>query len=496
VLDTAVQHYQQQQAIGRLTITAAGNVWANLDPANLDRSWAALNDRMLATVASGQMLAAQQADPYLTAVLTEQGIDAAADGTVVPRAFAGIASDGRSLDTLLYEPVIAVKSAIGRGAPVDRAMGTGAASLQRIVGTQVADAGRTAVGAGTVARRHVEGHVRVLSPPSCGRCAVLAGRWYRWSAGFARHPHCDCQMLPSSHDRADDLTTDPRAYFDRLSSDDQAKYFGTAEAQAIRDGADIGRVVNAARGTYTAGARQYTRELGRSRRLTPEQIYRDARGDRESGIRLLREHGYLTGTPRRDLVPERVLGEVAIDGTPAGLFAGENAPYLEAWLHENAAWRQAWYAEHTPAESQVASALFRRWDDDIAGWDTAWEAAPLPVRNPLRRVSAEQSLREEYDLFVDAQYVDALDVTNGNLLSKEGQAASAKGSVDDYTVFSGKLNTRHVSEELLRYWQDHPRLTFQQFKAQAHRRAGDVAAAEGTASRMNSIDTVRGVVRR
>jgi hypothetical protein len=34
------------------------------------------------------------------------------------------------------------------------------------------------------------GWIRVLDPPSCGRCAILAGRFYKWSDGFLRHPNC------------------------------------------------------------------------------------------------------------------------------------------------------------------------------------------------------------------------------------------------------------------------------------------------------------------
>src|SRR5690348_18342012 len=37
----------------------------------------------------------------------------------------------------------------------------------------------------------------LLNPPSCQRCAILAGRWYRWSQGFLRHPRCDCVNLPA-----------------------------------------------------------------------------------------------------------------------------------------------------------------------------------------------------------------------------------------------------------------------------------------------------------
>jgi hypothetical protein len=44
----------------------------------------------------------------------------------------------------------------------------------------------------------------------------------------------------------------------------------------------------------TADGRLYTTEAaGRRPRLMPEQIYREAHGDRGEAIRLLRLHGYL-----------------------------------------------------------------------------------------------------------------------------------------------------------------------------------------------------------
>jgi hypothetical protein len=99
------------------------------------------------------------------------------------------------------------------------------------------------------------------------------------------------------------LRTDPDAYFHSLSSEDQERYFGKANAKAIRDGANMGRVVNAtgrSSGTYIAGERKFTtdattaRGTGRRARLTPEAIYREA-ADRTDAVRLLRLHGYLTG---------------------------------------------------------------------------------------------------------------------------------------------------------------------------------------------------------
>lgn len=330
----AAAHDRQQRAISKRIAAEAAKAWAQLDPQFLDRSW---NDsagpRILAAVSAGQLLAATSADPYLDQVLPAQGIDPDADGTVEPRSLTGVASDGRDLGSLLYETIITVKSAIAQGSGIIQALTSGLLQLDMIVRTQVADAGRIATSIGTTSRRNAGGFVRMLNPPSCSRCAILAGKWYRWNAGFDRHPRCDCTQIPSSENIAGDLTTDPKVYFHSLSEADQNRLFTAAGAQAIRDGADMNQVVNARRGMYTAGGRSLTSEGttrrglyggyvrqadgsltvrpgsqlaktgGRYRtattpRLMPEQIYKIAGDDRDEAIRLLRSNGFLTSANR------------------------------------------------------------------------------------------------------------------------------------------------------------------------------------------------------
>lgn len=306
--DAAVAYYHSQKRI----TTAAGQhlqaLWRQLDPANLDRSWTrgAIGDEAFVTVSLGQQAAADAADPYLEEVLAEQGIDTTAAPAVQARSFAGVAADGRSLETLLYEPVIRVKAAIGSGRPIADAMASGAASLDIIGRTQIADAGRTSVGVAIAARPEVTAWTRMLNPPSCSRCAVLAGKTFRWNQGFARHPLCDCRHIPTTEDAAGETTTDPRSYFDSLSAADQDKYFGADGAQAIRDGADIGQVVNVRRrasGLYQANGQLYTTEGTTKRGLAgklapgqarpaPETIYENA-DSRADAIEQLRTFGYL-----------------------------------------------------------------------------------------------------------------------------------------------------------------------------------------------------------
>ena len=149
----------------------------------------------------------------------------------------------------------------------------------------------------------VDGWIRVVSPGACSRCIVLAGRFYAWNAGFARHPLCMCSHAATSSAVA--APESPAGVFDAMTAAEQDATFGKAGAAAIRAGADIGQVVNARRGMERAQGRALvTREgvtaggvagrlLGGRARLMPETIMELA-SDREEAVRLLRAHGYIT----------------------------------------------------------------------------------------------------------------------------------------------------------------------------------------------------------
>ena len=191
-------------------------------------------------------------------MLTEQGVDVAASGSLSPLAFT---TDARMLSRMV----------------------TPQTDVGRLAASLVQDAGRSAESVASTVRPGV-GHVRYLSPPSCSRCAVLAGRVYRYSDGFKRHTNCDCVMIPATEDAAPGLVSDPT---------DQGKVTGLSKAdqQAIADGADLGKVVNVRR--YASGLRESGRTLARAGKLTPEGIYRLA-SDRTEAVAMLRRFGYLT----------------------------------------------------------------------------------------------------------------------------------------------------------------------------------------------------------
>lgn len=288
----ALQHYRQRQALARRTSEQAMRAWREVQAADLAGSWATVAPDVARLVIPAQIASASTADAYVEALAD----GAPTAGGVQPRGFAGAASDGRPLISLLEQPVFHVKRALAAGETMDAALAVGRRSLGMIVGTQVQDAGRAADGVAITVRNGM-GYVRMLSTPSCSRCAVLAGRFYRWHAGFQRHPRCDCQHIPSTFDGAREHIFDTDRYFSGLGAAEQDRIFTKAGAEAIRDGADIGQVVNARLGmtpagtTYTGSGRGRRRHAGR---LMPERIYAEAGGDRQRAIELLRSNGFVT----------------------------------------------------------------------------------------------------------------------------------------------------------------------------------------------------------
>lgn len=292
--DLAATRQGQQEAIARQAAQVAADAWQRVDPAGIGMSWTLELDRALTATAAGQMLAAQDADSYVRAALAAQGIELAPEGRVDPRRFAGVASDGRPLASLLYQPAVRTLEAIGAGAAPAAALRIGLVSLDMIVRTQIADAGRGATGVAVTTRGC--GYVRHVNAGACSRCVVLAGKFYRWSSGFLRHPRCTCTHVPTTSGRSRSLATDPRGYFNSLSAAEQNRTFTRAGAQAIRDGSDLGQIVNARRGMRPGGTTTEStsrRGVAERGRLMPEEIYRRTQGNREETLALLRQHGYI-----------------------------------------------------------------------------------------------------------------------------------------------------------------------------------------------------------
>jgi hypothetical protein len=296
--EVATAHARDRLGMVETLADEASRAWRLVNPSRIAESWAARMLPLLVTLTGAQRVVAGEADRYLDNALDAQGLDPAAAARTAPRAVSGVASDGRTLDGLLYRPAVTTLDLIGGGTGVRESLAAGSYLLDMIVRTQVADAGRAADLVATTARRQATGYVRMLVGKSCSRCVVLAGRWYRYDAGFNRHPKCDCVGVPGRENTAGDERTDPRSYFNSLSRDEQDKAFTKAGAEAIRNGSDVAKVVNARRGMQTAsiGGRNVlvtTEAAGRRPRLMPEAILAASGGDRDQAIRLLKVHGFI-----------------------------------------------------------------------------------------------------------------------------------------------------------------------------------------------------------
>lgn len=235
--------------------------------------------QLAATVATYQAIAARLAAAAVELILEEQAIESVADAvlnpgafTTAPDVFAGMAAAiearQRELERELDERQVQAR--------VD-------AEFERLVASLVQDSARSAESVAVASRPHIS-YVRLLTTPSCSRCAVLAGRLYRWSTGFLRHPGCDCVMLPTTVANPD-LVQDPVDLAERGLVTGLSK----ADMRAIADGADMNQVVNIRR--RSAGLLQSGRVLAREGRLTPEGIYQRAE-TRELAVELLAANGY------------------------------------------------------------------------------------------------------------------------------------------------------------------------------------------------------------
>ena len=323
-------------------------------------------------VTHGQLLAAQAAIAAADVALDLQHYDQVLGLSADPEAFAGVTGSGDPVMGLAYAQAQKITELVDAEAPItERAQAWHHAGVMLATATQTAisDAARMAILTHLAARPGTT-WVRVVRPPCCARCAILAGKKGSSRMKFLRHPGCDCTAIPVSEATSDMhklFYFDAKEYFDSLAPEQQAKVFTKAGARAIRDGADINQVVNARRGmkpitsaggrrrlittegtTKRGWASEYLREQygaslqkagGRYRRtsvarLMPEEIYRIAGDDRDLALSLLHKNGFLTdATPdlsgkwswaKRD--PEVLAAKHRIDTRPSiALSAGSSA---------------------------------------------------------------------------------------------------------------------------------------------------------------------------
>ncbi len=302
---------------------------------------------------------------------------------------------------------------------------------------------------------------------------------------------------------------------------------------------DQGRHGNRFRST---GPRRRDRELVRQGRARARDVG-DAPSVQDGRGRSVQERNVSTEAPEQTAEYRAVLAEIAADF---------DQPDRDVTAEDLADWRMDWDDEYGSPEEQADALAYAAEDDAfLTGWANEWHSrtwgiadddtealnaamvqwggaepepdAPAPPPAPElpqwlveesarheaeraaaggRRVararrSPDEIVREDYELYVQAQYLAATEATKGALYSQAGtrqlarqERAGYSGPVlDDYSLFRGRLPKKYASEELLGWFEQNQRLTFTQFRAQALGRDSDVRAAR-TAGRTETYEPV------
>lgn len=279
-----------------------------------------------------QEQAAEDSIDFTPEIMAKLGTDVPEPSYTVPaEQFVGWGGNGQHTISLAWNAVIDGKTALSNGRTVESALETISRSLARITGTIIADTSRSSSYTAALGRIHTAHYVRALTPPSCGRCVILAGTDSA-SEAFERHPHCDCTAVWSDDvDALKEHTAYPEDYLDSLDDNELTRVLGSkANAEAYKDGADLNQLVNAYRrkgsvrpaqiygrnikytteGTTKRGAAYwnmkqagYIRKMHRNDgeryfrtdrpRLMPETIYQIAGDDADKARQLLRNYGWI-----------------------------------------------------------------------------------------------------------------------------------------------------------------------------------------------------------
>lgn len=268
---SAAQRREQAEAL-----RAIRKAWRKVGD-NLDAGFMRAAPEMVAVIETAQRRTVEAVANYVPAMLEAQG-GASANVpvfTVAPAAFVGFGADGYPIETMVTGARVETIKALERGVPYTQAKAHADRWLQAALSTLLADTARGVIGSQTYARP-VAGYTRMLVGQSCGRCIILAGRVYKSSQAFDRHPHCDCIHIPVAESKYFDTAVNPAAYLNSLDEAQLARVLGSkANARvwtefAGRDGQSVmNQLVNAYR---RSGAVRKGQQYGRNIKYSTEGI--------------------------------------------------------------------------------------------------------------------------------------------------------------------------------------------------------------------------------
>lgn len=310
----------------RLAITVA-RLWHKHAQPDFDTAFADMMPDLFQALDTAQYATASDAIASTPKIMERFDVNAA-HPEYRPDPWQWVGVNGNGMDTVdtMWTAITIGKKAVANGAPVDVAMDRIGLTLVLRTRTMLADTHRSATGMTARGICYQSTYVRGLTPPSCGRCVILAGQPCG-KTPFERHPRCDCIAVYTGRKAPADACTSPTEYLDSLDDDQLARALGSkANARAYADGADLNQLVNAQRGIraaqidgqrikYTtegttrhglaasrmidAGyAKEYVKNGGRYTkadrpRLMPETIYARCGNDHAKALDMLYKYGWI-----------------------------------------------------------------------------------------------------------------------------------------------------------------------------------------------------------
>lgn len=195
-------HRLAQARLGQISVRQVRSLWPLLDPDALDATFSRWLRTITPIVQAQRSASSQLAARYVSTFRTlELGLDAE---PFVP-ALEGPASARALTTSMLVTGPVSIKSAIGRGIPVARAVEVAEARSARAAMRHVLDGGRQTIISSINADPNALGWARATSGKPCHFCAMLASRGavYKSAARADFRPHDGCSCAPEALYRRD-----------------------------------------------------------------------------------------------------------------------------------------------------------------------------------------------------------------------------------------------------------------------------------------------------
>lgn len=324
--ELATAHNESRIRLGHALAGRLIGLWRTVPLGDLDAGWQTVAPQMRALVSAAQLRAAEQATGYLTAIDRAWAFEAK-PAALVPQAFTDVMGDGREVAPALFGAVTNTKELIGGGLAAARAFESGASFIALVAQAALHDMGRNADRVLAGGKGYTR-YVRVVNGAACSRCAILAGIGSGVDA-FKRHLGCQCGAVPIPDDRKPPkgLHDSPDSHFASLSAAEQDRIYTKAGAEAIRQGADPIKVVNARRGAPGVGYSGHKNPprvtvghlrpitIGTKANGTPLQVYATTEGTTARGeffkterarVAAFTSQGRYTRTTTVRLLPEQI----------------------------------------------------------------------------------------------------------------------------------------------------------------------------------------------